>query len=303
VRALIQDGANSFISIFTKTRERRERTKDNFPPVTIPDSELRFLKSRLLRKEYKILVALPIGYAESKETYPVLYVLDADLVFGAIAETVRLLAAGRKSYGVDIPDIIVVGVGYPIESARTCYKMDMAKPSKYYRARAKDLTPTEDATMEGWPFGGANDFMAFIRDDLKPLINSNYRANPENSTIYGSSYGGLFALYVLFHRPEIFNRYIALSPSMWYDKKVTLDYERKYASEHTELPARLFLCAGSQEKRIFQDLKEFVQILQKRNYKGLEWAYHICEGENHITAWEAATPRAILSVFSSSKKG
>jgi hypothetical protein len=40
---------------------------DNFPPVTILDSELRFLKSRLLGKEYKIQVALPTGYAESKE--------------------------------------------------------------------------------------------------------------------------------------------------------------------------------------------------------------------------------------------
>jgi predicted alpha/beta superfamily hydrolase len=70
---------------------------DNFPPVTIRDSELRFLKSRLLGKEYKIRVALPTGYAESKETYPVLYVLDADFSFGTIAETTRNLAAGRSA--------------------------------------------------------------------------------------------------------------------------------------------------------------------------------------------------------------
>lgn len=276
---------------------------DNFPPVTIPDSELRFLKSRLLGKEYKISVALPTGYAESKETYPVLYLLDADTFFGTIAETVRFLAASRKMFSIEVPDMIVVGVGYPIEG-RTCYtNWDMAKPSKYAGARAKDLTPTEDATMEGWPSGGASDFMAFIRDDLKPLINSNYRANPEDSTIYGDSLGGLFALHVLFHRPDTFNRYIVLSPSLWWGMKVTLDYERMYANGHAELPARLFLSVGSLERPIdLQNLQELVQILQKRNYKGLEWASYICEGENHITAWEAATPRAILSVFSSSKK-
>jgi len=276
---------------------------DNFPPVTIPSSELRFLKSRLLGKEYKIQVALPTGYAESKETYPVLYLLDADTFFGTIAETVRFLAAGRKMFSIEVPDMIVVGVGYPIESARRYTNWDMAKPSEYMGARAKDLTPTEDATMEGWPFGGASDFMAFIRDDLKPLINSNYRANPEDSTIYGDSLGGLFALYVLFHRPDTFNRYIVLSPSLWWGKKVTLDYERMYANGHAELPARLFLSVGSLERPCdLQNLQELVQILQKRNYKGLEWASYICEGENHITAWEAATPRAILSVFSSSKK-
>jgi predicted alpha/beta superfamily hydrolase len=276
---------------------------DNFPPVTIPNSELRFLKSRLLGKEYKIQVALPTGYAESKETYPVLYVLDADLYFGTIAETTRNLAAGRKIFSIEVPDMIVVGVGYPIETACSCYTWDMAKPSEYWCARAKDLTSTEDAMMEGWPSGGANDFMAFIRDDLKPLINSNYRANLEDSTIYGHSLGGLFALYVLFHRPDTFNRYIVLSPSLFCGKKVTLDYERRYAKGHAELPARLFLSVGSLERPIdLQNLQEFVQILQKRNYKGLEWASYICEGENHITVSEAVIPRAILSVFSSPKK-
>jgi hypothetical protein len=276
---------------------------NNFPPVTISNSELRFLKSRLLGKEYRILVALPTGYAESKETYPVLYVLDADMYFGTIAETVRALAAFKKLLSIEAPDMIVVGIGYPIESARCYTNWDMAKPSEYAGARAKDLTSTEEATMEGWPSGGASDFMAFIRDDLKPLINSNYRANPEDSTIYGHSLGGLFGLYVLFHRPDTFNRYIVLSPSLWWGKKVTLDYERIYANEHAGLPARLFLSVGSLERPIdLQNLQEFVQILQKRNYKGLEWASYICEGENHLTALQAATPRAILSIFSSPKK-
>ncbi|MGB8779878.1 MAG: alpha/beta hydrolase-fold protein [Candidatus Bathyarchaeia archaeon] len=272
---------------------------DSFPPVTIRDSELRFLKSRLLGKEYKIQVALPAGYAESKETYPVLYLLDADNCFGDITETVRFLAAVGKTFSMEVPDMIVVGIGYPL---------DFAKPSEYYTrwgsARSKDLTPTKVEPNALWPLsGGASDFMAFIRDDLKPLINSNYRANPEDNTILGVSFGGLFALYVLFHRPDTFNRYIVLSPSLWWDKKVTFDYEREYANEHTELPARLFLSIGSLEKNDSQDhLREFVQILKKRNYKGLEWASHICEGENHITAFYAAKCRAILLVFSSPKK-
>jgi hypothetical protein len=273
----------------------------NFPLVTIPDSELRFLKSRQFGKEYKIQVALPAGYAESKETYPVLYLLDADIWFGGTAETVRLFAAFRKMASIEVPDMIVVGIGYPT---------DPAKPSEYYAewlsVRVKDLTPTKDPTFEMGPSGGAKDFMAFIRDDLKPLINSNYRATPEDNTIFGASLGGLFALYVLFHRPDTFNRYIVISPSFWWDKKVTLDYERKYANEHTELPARLFISQGSLEKDDSQDhvqnLQEFVQILQKRNYKGLEWSSHIYEGENHITACQAAKSLAIVSVFSTPKK-
>jgi len=136
---------------------------DNFPLVTIPNSELRFLKSRLLGKEYKIQVALPTDYAESKETYPVLYVLDADLYFGTIAETTRDLAAGRKMFSIEVPDMIVVGVGYPIETTRSCYtNWDMAKPSEYAPAlktlrrlrtlRWRDGLPAEPATL--WPSSG-----------------------------------------------------------------------------------------------------------------------------------------------------
>jgi predicted alpha/beta superfamily hydrolase len=280
--------------------------KDNFPPITIHDSELRFLKSTLLGKDYKIRVALPAGYIESKETYPVLYVLDADIWFGGIVEIVRHMAACGKMFSIQtVPDMIVVGIGYPL---------DPAKPSEYYAgwssARAKDFSPTKDPAapygLSALPLGGANDFLAFIRDDLKPFINSSHRANAEDSTVYGASLGGLFALYVLFHRPDTFNRYIAISPSWWWDKKVTFDYERKYANEHTELPARLFLSQGSLEKDDVndgvQDLQEFVQILKKRNYKGLEYASHIYEGEDHLLACQAATGLAIFSVFSTPKK-
>ena len=143
---------------------------DNFPPVTIPNSELRFLRSRLLGKEYKIQVALPTGYAEGKETYPVLYVLDADLYFGTIAETLQEnLAAGRKIFSIEVPDRSLSALGTPIETARSCYtSWDMAKPSEYWCARAKDLTSTEDAMMERSRSRRSQRFYALcIRDDLK----------------------------------------------------------------------------------------------------------------------------------------
>jgi predicted alpha/beta superfamily hydrolase len=77
--------------------------------------------------------------------------------------------------------------------------------------------------------GNAEKALRFMRKELMPYVNANYRTDPEDSTIVGHSGGGLFALYVLFREPETFRRYVVSSPSMWWDKKVILKHERRYS--------------------------------------------------------------------------
>jgi hypothetical protein len=78
------------------------------------------------------------------------------------------------------------------------------------------------------------------------------------------------------------------------------EYEREYASKHTELPAKLFLSVGSLEKQMVSNLKELVEILEQRKYRGLEWESHVFEDEGHISVWGTAICRGISSVFSKS---
>ena len=131
-------------------------------------------------------------------------------------------------------------------------------------------------------------------------INSNYRTDPTDSTIVGHSFGGLFALYVLFHEPDTFRRYVASSPSLWWDKKVTFEYEREYASKHTKLPAKMFLSVGSLEGPMVSNVEELVRVLEQRKYVGLEWESHIFEDEGHFSVGGPAICRGISSVFSKS---
>ena len=102
-----------------------------YPEVSIPETNLRFLRSAQDR-EYQISVALPHGYQDSDAIYPVLFVLDANGQFGTVTETVRALALIEQS----IPQVIVVGIGYPV--------------GVYWNAiapRELDLSPTEDAAF------------------------------------------------------------------------------------------------------------------------------------------------------------
>jgi predicted alpha/beta superfamily hydrolase len=274
----------------------------NPSPVVIPNSEVRTLHSKSVDQEYRILIALPMNYAKSNDKYPVLYVLDADMAFAWVTDLVRSAASLRaigyhSSYPdpVHVPNLIVVGIGYPTSW--------FDQPKLWWSLRTRDLTPTQNPDnaralgLEGTFGGNAKKFLRFMQSELMPCINSNYRTDPTDSTIVGHSGGGLFALYVLFHQPETFRRYVVSSPSLWWDKKVTFEYEREYASNHTELTAKLFLSVGSLERTMMANLKELVKILEQRKYKGLELENHIFEDEGHISVSGTAICRGISSVF------
>jgi len=81
------------------------------PGAAIPNSELIVLHSRIVDdQEYKIIVALPVGYAGGSESYLVLYQLDTDLGYGTAKEVVRRMGLRHQAYKVEVPDLIVVGI-------------------------------------------------------------------------------------------------------------------------------------------------------------------------------------------------
>ncbi len=84
---------------------------------------------------------------------------------------------------------------------------------------------------------------------------------------------------------------------MWWDKKVTFQYEREYASRHTGLKARLFLSVGSLEDGMVTNLKELVAVLRERAYTGLDWESHVFEDETHISVGYPAIYRGITFAF------
>jgi predicted alpha/beta superfamily hydrolase len=116
-------------------------------------------------------------------------------------------------------------------------------------------------------------------------------------TIAGVSNGALFSLYVLFHAPETFNRYIAVSPHLAWDDRVIFQYEEGFAKGSAELPAKLFLAVGSLDQDFAADLSEFHIRLEKRNYAGLAMEMVIMEEETHLSVFPGAFSRGLRTVF------
>src|SRR5690606_21869005 len=133
-------------------------------------------------REYRIYIALPNGPAPAAG-YAVVYVLDGDAMFHTMVDTVR--AYERRPDGGEHTRAVVVGIGYPPGT-------DIAA------ARTLDLTPVaSDEPRVLKPNGGADAFLAFVEDDLKPAINREINIDPQRQALFGHSFGGLFTLHAL----------------------------------------------------------------------------------------------------------
>jgi predicted alpha/beta superfamily hydrolase len=165
-------------------------------------------------KQYRIFVSVPPGPAPAKG-YPVLVLLDANAYFAGAFSALQVLAppdpqlAAASLSGVQ--PMIVVGVGYPGNAP-----MNLSR-------REFDFLPAHVATkpQAGIPWlngGGADMFLSFLLEELRPAIARHYPVDPDRQTLTGHSLGGFFTLYVLVKRPGAFRNYAAISPSLWWDE-------------------------------------------------------------------------------------
>lgn len=272
-----------------------------FPMVTIPNTEVRMFPSFNVDQEFRIFVALPDGYADTDEVYPVLYVLDADFYFGIVSETVRFLPKPSSPH-----KMIVVGIGYPVNSSFETlgFRTRDYTPTKVDDGWYKEIMKVAPDLPEYVGSGGAPNFFQFIREELVPFIHSNYRADRGDQTIFGHSFGGLFALFALFHEPDAFDRYIVGSPSIWWDESITFTYEADFAASNSDLPARVFMAGGSLEEApddpellMVTNVQKMAAALQDRNYENLELTTHIFEDETHFSVIPATISRGLRVLF------
>ena len=108
----------------------------------------------------------------------------------------------------------------------------------------------------------------------------------------------MFVLYSLFQQPDLFHRYIASSPSLWWDQASILQTEAQFARNRASLARSVFLSVGSEEpddmRRHFQPL---VDSLRSRNYSGLRLDSVVISGEDHLSVIGPAFVRCLRAVF------
>ncbi|MDI4664130.1 prolyl oligopeptidase family serine peptidase [Xanthobacter autotrophicus] len=209
-------------------------------PVTLPGVEERALVSKG-GLAYRIFIAVPKA-PPPPEGYPVAYVLDGNAVVGTLADMAR---GGTLAQGGIMDPAVLVAIGYPGDAP-----INMPR-------RAKDLTMAPATPDKGsWTYltpegtGGADAFLAFIEDELKPAIAASFKVNPARQALMGHSFGGLFTLHVLFTRPDAFSTYVAASPSLWWANGAIAREEAAFARHPPKTRKRLVLTVGAYEQEL-----------------------------------------------------
>jgi uncharacterized protein len=202
--------------------------------ATLPSTYSFDIASRHTRQTYRIYVGVPAGDAP-REGYPTLWMLD-----GGASYPITHFARTGGSRNARLPGLIVA-VGYASDKA---FDVD---------ARAVDDTPAPDAATGDQlspRFGGAPAFLRFLTEELRPAIAQHYPLDPRRHTLFGFSYGGLFAVHTLITAPQHFQRYWAASPSLWFSDALVM---RRLAQERRVPPAparadKVVLTAGLEEQ-------------------------------------------------------
>jgi predicted alpha/beta superfamily hydrolase len=202
-------------------------------PSALADTEVFDMASAAVGDEFRVFVAR--CHAPNAAGVPVVYLTDANGTFGMTVDIIRYLQLGRL-----LPGVLVIGIGYPVAGFRAAQ-----------RPRSRDLTPTqrdelEDGDGNPLPSGGAEQFLAFVTDELQPTVARRFAIGAD-TTYVGHSFGGLFGAYTLLERPATFDRYLLASPSIWWDDRVILGRTREASPSGHGRPTSVAILVGEEE--------------------------------------------------------
>lgn len=233
------------------------------------------ITSSILNETRGLNIYLPLSYStDSLKTYPVIYLLDGSKNEDFIHVS-GIVQFGSFSWINMIPESIVVGI------ENVDRKRDFTYPSQ------NKLDQEEFPTS-----GGSEDFIVFIEKELQPFIDTTYRTS-KLKTIVGQSLGGLLATEILFKKPNLFDNYIIVSPSLWWDDERLLDEEPMvYHAEKS-----IYIAGGKEGEvmeRTARELYDKLKINQKQN---TQLYYEFLEDKSHGDALHIAVYHAFEKMF------
>lgn len=248
------------------------------PVVTIPRTAQYDIKSKGNGEGYRVTVAVPIGYQPEKP-YPVIYVIESNVYFATAVDALDRQA----TFKVAAP-AIVVGVGYPSDD----YEVGLVR--RWY-----DLTPTR-WEKEKRRNGGGDTFLKFIEDEVKPLVSSRYKIDPDRQVLWGHSNGGLMVMRAMFRNPEAYSGYMVSSPNIGWDDSVVLKDEAAFMERMKQpgKPIQLMVTHGTDDyPNVARLTAEWSQRLGDTKIERLKVHRQVFEGEGHISVSHIALVRAL----------
>ena len=245
--------------------------------TSIPIAKLETLHSTIVGEDYKLQISLPYPFNPENNKYPVLFYLDAFSTSGGMNEFAKMQMVTKN-----LEQFVMVGISYN------------TNPRAYVKLRVRDYIPPINKTDT---IHGGDKFLSFIKTELIPYMETNYGTDPNDRGLLGFSYGGLFTTWAFKKEPELFNRLAILSPSLWYggDDFIFENPDFLKNVKNTQ-NLKVFISYGSLESPHFGESSTKLYDVLKTN-NNIQVSKVIFEDEDHGTVWNAATTRALFTLY------
>tara|TARA_A100000171_G_scaffold51226_1_gene64939 strand:- start:30935 stop:31765 length:831 start_codon:yes stop_codon:yes gene_type:complete len=222
------------------------------------------IKSNILDEKRTCLISLPDSYNNSSEVdkkYPVIILLDGYTHFKTASGIVHFMSSNRNRNNL-MPESIIIAIE----------NVD----------RERDFTVTKIKTKRPNNMGGGRIFLNFIEKELVPYIDKKYKTEPFR-TLVGHSLGGLLTLNSYMDENSVFNAYISIDPSIWWNEEMMKN--KVDSTSSISLDKKLYIATANQGEANYEMNKQrhdsLYTLITKKSDKPLNIEIEYFEKENH----------------------
>jgi predicted alpha/beta superfamily hydrolase len=232
------------------------------------------IESSNLSEQRTVVVQLPKSYqTQPNKRYPVIYRLDGAGNLPLINAVLERLQQDDQA-----PEVIVVA----IESTN----------------RLRDFYPTVNKEPQGpvGEGGGAAKFLAFVEQELMPLVNKQYRTH-DYRVIAGASAAGVFALYAMQADPELFQAHIAYSPAVWWNYGAPAKSLNTFVTKAKSINSYVYINIGEEAGIMRERYDDMQQTMQNSKVQNLRFKSDAFAGVSHNLTSAAGAFNAYHGLF------
>lgn len=256
---------------------------------------------------YRIYIRKPLRDPENGEKPSSFYFLDPLRLFVPAAAM-----TSNYEYFNYIPSAFFIGIGYT----------DEADGIPKTENRTRDYTPTKFTPPDDNHFlshnpidyigsGGTDAFIRVLKEELIPFIEDRFNVHEADRVLIGQSLSALAATHILLTQVELFNRYLIISPSLWWDDWNYPRHKRyimkQVSSVNTDLfkkDTRVYFAVGEEEDGfgMVTDLYLLANTLRMKNIDKLKINLDVLEGEIHEGVFPSAFMKGIIGIYNNEEK-
>jgi uncharacterized protein len=245
------------------------------------------IQSKIMNDRYKLFIGYPENYNPNRiKPYPVLYLPDGNWIedFSSVGTHGILGMIYKWIKSGNIPDLIFVAIGYP----------NNQEPATQ---RQRDFLFDKKADK----------YFSFMKNELTPYLEGLYNIDPNDRTLLGYSYGGVFSFYTAMQyyadTNRLFKNIMAGDPSLWYPGTTStcFDLEQAYSAKTDSMPVNYFMATGDTASTNAVFVKLMNSVLVSKKYKGLNNKLEIFPYADHLKCNFPAYEEALYWFFNKGK--